>query len=417
MVCIVALISSCTKDELREEKPVPQPEKKELTPQESILKGKLGQTALLVTRVAADRNVQRELYNFVNQRYEGNYRVMFRHLLKPETLTKNAMPVQFQMGAFRDSFMKEIKADASKGASAEVVDYLIENNIEIAWHYSQEWNQSETPTVTFNPLDNDSVNVGYKTLMTDDGEMIIDTVLVDDDYAFAHPVLIIDQHEDLPDNDPNAGKFLGGYAPERQVSMTGPWPDGSAKYNKIYIYQVRTTNNNFRGLFKGENNMYFRRAGSEVVYGPNKTFSTKVSIDRWAGRKEVWRTVNVVWDENWQPEEVTQWIGMEAIHVHKDKTVKYSGDVSLKLEVDNILDTIPVFKPSLTAKLFGWEVTIDWENEMWYDNNKTREEFFRDNFIDAYRNGTKNCRCIYIAGTTVRRRGVYFTFDIDAKNY
>ena len=417
MVCIGALISSCSKDELREEKTVPLPEKKELTPQESILKGKLGQTALLVTRVAADRNVQRELYNFVNQRYEGNYRVMFRHLLKPETLTKNAMPVQFQMGAFRDSFMKEIKADASKGASAEVVDYLIENDIEIAWHYSQEWNQSETPTVTFNPLDNDSVNVGYRTLMTDEGEMIIDTVLVDDDYAFAHPVLIIDQHEDLPDNDPNAGKFLGGYAPERQVSMTGPWPDGSAKYNKIYIYQVRTTNNNFRSIFKGENHMYFRRAGSEVVQGTDKTYTAKVTIDRWAGRKEVWRTVNALLDSNWEPAEVTQWIGMEAIHVHKDKTVKYSGDVSLKFEFDNMLDTIPVFKPSITAKLFGWEVTIDWKNELWYNDTKNRDQFFIDNWTDKERNGTKEGRCIYLAGSTAKRAGVFLTMDVDAYDY
>ncbi len=138
---------------------------------------------------------------------------------------------------------------------------------------------------------------------------------MDDDYAFEHPVLIVDQHEVLPETDPNAEKFLGAQDLVRTAAATGPWPDGTAKYNKIYMYQVRTVNGNFQRIFGGENKMYFQRAGKEVVLGPDKTYSVLVAIDRWAGRKGVWRTVNAVWDDNWEPEEYEQWMGVEAIKV------------------------------------------------------------------------------------------------------
>ncbi len=164
IVCISALLNSCSKDEFRDVADEKAAIKTTLTPAQELLKGKMNETALLITQIAANSDVQQEVFNFVNMRYEGNYRVMFSHLLKPEELSKSQMPGTFRTGYFRDQFMKAAGGGITKGgkgAAAELAEYLVENDIELAWHYSQEWEPGETPTVTFNPLDNDSVNIGY----------------------------------------------------------------------------------------------------------------------------------------------------------------------------------------------------------------------------------------------------------------
>ena len=390
----------------------------ELNSDQVALIKNLDKTAQILTSISCNPDVQKEVYNAVNNRYEGKNRIMFRHLLEPEGKINSPKSGNFLNGSFRENLMKVVQNNQKGEAedSFDIIKFVTENQIEIAWHYTQEWNFDEIPAITFNPMDNDSVNIGYKVSYGPNNEILIDTVVINDDYAFGHPVWIVDQHEALPEDDPNYDTFIGEVEEEVEDSGSSKgYANGSAKYNKIFIYQVRTYKDNFRGLFGGENEMYFRRAGSEVVLGTEKTYSVMVAIDRWAGRKEVWRTANAIWDENWQKEEVSQWLGVEAINVIKDKTTKISGDISLKLEASST-GKIEI-KPSLTIKLFGWEFIKTWKNQVWYNNTKYREQFFIDNWRDAARHGLKDGRCIYLAGRTDRRDGVYFTIDVDAYNY
>ena len=371
--------------------------------------------ALLLAEIAIDKEVQKEVYEAVNLRYEGNYRIKVEYLLNPELIdSEKQKSTSIKNGKFKTQFLSVINKKFQKNGeddSFDVIEYIKTNNIEIAWHYSQEWDSHEIPTITFNPIDNDSINIGYKPYFDSGDNLMLDTVLVDDNYAYEHPVWIIDEHEELSPEDPLNEKFAGQEIQNDNNKSALGFPDGSAKRNKIYIYRIKTDGKNFRALFGGENKVNFRRAGKEVVMGADKSYFVRVSIDRWAGRNGVWRTPNATWDEDWQPEEVEQWIGVEGVEVNKTTTTKYSGDISLKFEIKD-----GKIVPSATAKVFAWEVSVNWQNELWYGMDKSRVNFFYDNWIDANRLGTQDGRCIYMATSGEKRGTIFFTFDVDAIN-
>lgn len=68
--------------------------------------------------------------------------------------------------------------------------------IVIYWPYSDNWDGSALPTITPSPEDPEQDwNYGYKLYYDRRGELQVDTVVVDDDYAYDNPVWIINYSE------------------------------------------------------------------------------------------------------------------------------------------------------------------------------------------------------------------------------
>ena len=82
------------------------------------------------------------------------------------------------------------------GEDSPEVDAYIENisssGVQIYWPFSEEWDGTTSPIITYDPCDNSARNVGYA--MGDDGKMT--EVIVDEDIARERPVWVVNRNDD-----------------------------------------------------------------------------------------------------------------------------------------------------------------------------------------------------------------------------
>jgi len=106
-----------------------------------------------------------------------------------------------------------------KGCSAaDYLDALQDSDLQIYWPFSEDWDWTTPPIITFDPEDGAEVNFGYEVVVSDDGQRSLRTVLVDEDLARERPVWVINRNDDsgytslemLRRNDPAWGEGGGG---------------------------------------------------------------------------------------------------------------------------------------------------------------------------------------------------------------
>lgn len=89
-------------------------------------------------------------------------------------------------------------------SSSDFFEYLSQNDIQIYWPYSEDWDGETLPVITFNPENgNEDWNYGYKQVKEADGTISIDTVIVDEVYVTENPVWIINRNETRYENLPD----------------------------------------------------------------------------------------------------------------------------------------------------------------------------------------------------------------------
>ena len=82
-------------------------------------------------------------------------------------------------------------------ASAE--EFLAElesSDIQIYWPFSEDWDGKTLPVITFDPCDGSETNIGYRVSEGQDGERIVEEVVVDEQMASEHPVWVINRNDD-----------------------------------------------------------------------------------------------------------------------------------------------------------------------------------------------------------------------------
>lgn len=95
------------------------------------------------------------------------------------------------LGNLLRDFVSETRADYGVKEGDLDLYKLEESDLQIYWPYSEEWDGEETPVVTYFPLNPEQEwNWGYKK----NGEGV-ERVKVDDEYAFQHPVWIVNEAE------------------------------------------------------------------------------------------------------------------------------------------------------------------------------------------------------------------------------
>lgn len=78
----------------------------------------------------------------------------------------------------------------------EILSQLELSDYQIYWPYSEDWDNSSMPIITFDPGYGSEYNEGYRLRRTSDGQIVTDTIYVDESVAQETPVWVINRNSD-----------------------------------------------------------------------------------------------------------------------------------------------------------------------------------------------------------------------------
>lgn len=166
----------------------------------------------------------------------------------------------------------------STGEARNAEDFLnalMSSDIQIYWPFSEDWDGSALPVITFDPEDGSEVNIGYRIEVDDDGSRRICEIAVDEDLARRNPVWVVNRNEDaeytsleiLRREDENWGEGGGAIILEPQPvspSAVRSKTDGGAgdeAGGKTLILKEFTMKRNYDSWFAGASE-FFVKVGS-----------------------------------------------------------------------------------------------------------------------------------------------------------
>ena len=443
--------------------------------------------ASLVAQTLDDTpNAPEEIYKAIRLGYEGDSKIPLSFFLDGAPAKAKAGKFKNKAVAIAPTFKQALKR---KNPAGNLLSFITLNQIELYWPYWQEWDGKELPTISFTPANSTKEGVGYQ-LVRSGNKYKLERVAVNDDYAFAHPTWILQEHIPVDAKDLVSGRFLPNYiipgdkpepvfysggrkgvgtpggvrANDEQLpddgsggggdydpgyyygsGPTNPGPElvevptnSTAAVNQILIYQVRTNGRNFRDIFGGGDNvMYFHRGDSDLQ-SQTYTKTIDIHIDRWAGRKGVWRTANALWDANWHVSEVEQLLALETVNSgveSDDPAESYSGQVGQLISADGSTYYNSDFRnpePGETRDcmaMYGdfnacnqvrvgrpWFMSKPKVNQVPRRGTMNRRFFFASNTGDAESKGVQEGFAVRNGGST-RNSGVYFTMKAKSFDY
>ena len=128
----------------------------------------------------------------------------------------------------RDLLAAEVRKQyGTRALDAEAfLDALSASDVQIYWPFSEEFEEDETPVVTFDPGGRDTENVGW--VRRDDGT--VEEIIVNEEMARERPVWVINRNRDaeypslemLRREDPDWGQGGGHIAPSRPTGTSTP---------------------------------------------------------------------------------------------------------------------------------------------------------------------------------------------------
>ena len=157
----------------------------------------------------------------------------------------------------------------------DFLNALMSSDIQIYWPFSEDWDGSALPVITFDPEDGSEVNIGYRIEVDDDGSRRIREIAVDEDLARRNPVWVVNRNEDaeytsleiLRREDENWGEGGGAIILEPQSvspSAVRSKTDGGAgdeAGGKTLILKEFTMKRNYDSWFAGASE-FFVKVGS-----------------------------------------------------------------------------------------------------------------------------------------------------------
>ena len=76
------------------------------------------------------------------------------------------------------------------------LEALVSSDIQIYWPFSDRWDGTTMPIITFDPEDGSEINIGYRLYIEDDGSRRVEEVLVDEEMADKEPVWVVNRNSD-----------------------------------------------------------------------------------------------------------------------------------------------------------------------------------------------------------------------------
>lgn len=144
----------------------------------------------------------------------------------------------------------------------EYLAALMSSDIQVYWPFSEEWDGTSMPVVTYDPEDGSEVNIGYEMIMDDDGFRWVQEVIVEEEMAKERPVWVVNRNSDagfttlelLRREDPDWGEGGGSII----VSKSGS-SDGQPV--RTLVLKDFTMKRNFDSWFAGASE-FFVKTGS-----------------------------------------------------------------------------------------------------------------------------------------------------------
>jgi len=269
-LCFVLTILSCSDDN------VSQVDKKEVYSKEQIkLVSTLRKTALDICLITSNKETFQEIRAIVNLniKFGQDENARFKDLIENGQsvyYTGNQLKKAPTVNRLFTNLCQSINNDSTE-------TFLINNNIQIYWPYSENWDESKVPVVTYEPLNKMATEVvAYK--LNQNGT--IDSLIVDEEYAKNNPVWVINQNNTDYDNLPNfiKGKTVKNniiYLIENSsklplnVAENLPLNDSTYVYS-LYIGSMKAVKQ-WDTWIAGGSEFKFRMVGAKLVGGVQST--------------------------------------------------------------------------------------------------------------------------------------------------
>lgn len=224
---------------------------------------------------------------------------------------------------------------------------LINNNIQIYWPYSKNWDGETIPTITSKPEDESSWNYGYKRLKDINGSSYIDTVIVNAEYIKNNPVWIVNEnstnYNELPDFENNefvkdgvffyseVGKDFLSMKESKSVNIPG-------QQSPVYIGTINALDDLEGGLAGGpEFRFKWGHCSSHFINSPSKglvnTFSINLLIEEVGFEKQINYRILDNWIVNAETNYLLVFEQDGGANKTKDKYLTYNNFPNGKLEV------------------------------------------------------------------------------------
>ncbi len=81
-------------------------------------------------------------------------------------------------------------------SAEEYLAALQSSDIQIYWPYSEDWDGETLPIITYDPDDGSVSNIGYQISYDDDGQAVVEEVIVTETVAQSQPVWVINRNDD-----------------------------------------------------------------------------------------------------------------------------------------------------------------------------------------------------------------------------
>lgn len=374
LVCIIALVSSCSKYQTTDLKT--SVVKKELTPDEKVLKDKLALTAQVVRdAILSSPDVVKEVDGIINLKTHPDDYVYFKELLNPENSSFKGK--QITKTRFAEAFDAIVSSKSGNKDFGNLREFVVANNVAIYCPYPVE-DYEDGPAaiaVTSDPIDNEDENVGYA--LEDDGNY--SDVIIDEEYTEMTPVWIIAEEKEIA-------------VPPKAATTTGT-------IRQMRVGWVKSTKQ-YDGLFGGGSEFKFCLLGGAINMNTATTFVglQTCNVSRYNIRHQKWVNFQYELDDDWHvsadgtTDEGSRQFGL----IEFDKNKK---EFTLSLEPKVKIGTVEVSPGKISLTLQS--------NEGWIklDNYLNRDYFILFNKTDMGQ-GLQDGYRVYTAGD------VYWTLPI-----
>lgn len=277
---------------------------------------RLRQAALIVAKSIESQSVREVVIYGVRSGLYSDESIAFGDLLNNErspvykdiesTSFKNKFTEALETGDYYNSHEYGVKVSKPKGDEFDLKGFLISNQIQIYWPYSNNWDKQDdvNPIISFDPISNDTLGEGFQIIALSNGKNSIKKIVVNDALAQKTPVWILnfndrhevtDQGEYIPkikkdkERIPNANKTL----PQTRSSC-GP------TNMSVFIGEIKYFKD-YDGLFGGGPEFRFF-GGTVTIDGQGQVsgaMPSQFEINVRRSHRYSWANCGNYWDTQW----------------------------------------------------------------------------------------------------------------------
>ena len=186
----------------------------------------------------------------------------------------------------RDLICNQVKLmTATKAVSVDpeaFLDALASSDMQIYWPFSEDWDGKTMPVITFDPEDGSLNNIGYRFVSDDSGHHL-EEVVVDEEFAMAEPVWVINRNSDagytslevLRREDPQWGEGGGAIIVKPMDMPSSRVQPSQARQtvSRALILKEFTMKRNYDTWFAGASEFFVK-----IGYLDNFTASTEAEL-------------------------------------------------------------------------------------------------------------------------------------------